>query len=158
MLAEGYYLSGLRPEADSSRGFLACPVKNCNDLRNLVQLVLAHGPKTDAAAFGGTEYPVLQPLVREYFNKDWYTEVLYEHAAAYECQGVAFTNGWTRGLSFVLAGYFLISRELVDTYRQHCPSQFSRFCHLRGTVTQEFGSELDRIKISEASCPYLRSS
>ena len=83
----------------------------------------------------GTEYPVLQPLVREYFSREWTTDYLsVEQAASYACQSIAFTKGWTRGVAFVLAAYFLVEHDLVGTYREHC------------TVTQEFGSELDRIK------------
>ena len=104
-----------------------------------MQLVLLHGPKTNAAELAGVE------LVKEYFPSGWSTGTHPKHPAAYEAQSVAFTKGWTRGLAFVLAAVFLVDQDLVEDYKSKQPDQFARFCLLHGTVTREFGNELDRI-------------
>ena len=122
------------------KGFVAAP-----ELRALVQLVLANGPKTNAAELAGVEFPVLEPLVKEFFPSEWSTALHPNHGGSYEAFSVGFTKGWTRGLSFLLAALFLLDQHLLDDYKSEQPTEFSRFCLLHGTVTQEFGNELDRI-------------
>lgn len=95
----------------------------------LVQLVLLEGPKTDASKMPGVEFPVLQPLVPTYFDKEWSTSTIVE--GAYECQSLGFVKGWTRGLAFLTAAYLIYNNELVDYYDSSRTSACSKLWCLR---------------------------
>lgn len=122
-------------------------------MKNLVQLVLLEGPKTDASKMPGVEFPVLQPLVPTYFDKEWSTSTIVE--GAYECQSLGFVKGWTRGLAFLTAAYLIYNNELVDYYEDKMPTQFKNFCVLKALVPENAGSEIDRIASNRGCLVHL---
>lgn len=112
-------------------------------MKNLIQLVLLGGPKTDASKLPGVEFPVVQELVPAYFESEWKTSTVID--GAYECQSLGFIKGWTRALAFLTAGWLIITHELVDYYKDKMPTQFQNFCVLKALVPENAGSEIDRI-------------
>lgn len=112
-------------------------------MKNLVMLILTQGCKTDATRTPGVEFPVLQPLVPAYFEVEWKTASIVPKT--YECQGLAFTKGWTRSLGFLTAAYLILKHELVEFYQKSLPNQYRSFCVLKGLVPENARSELDCI-------------
>ena len=112
--------------------------------KNLIQLVLIQGCKTDATKCAGVEFPVLQQLVPAYFDQEWKCEEIIP--GTFQCQSLGFTKGWTRALCFLTAGYLLHKHGLVQEYKDKMPSQFASFCLLKGLVVENSGTEIDRIK------------
>lgn len=112
--------------------------------RNLVQLVLVQGCRTDATRCAGVEFPVLQPLIATYFDQEWLCDDIIP--GTYQCQSLGFTKGWSRAICFLTAAYLLQKHGLVEEYRDKMPSQFQSFCLLKGMVVETAGSEIDRIR------------
>ncbi|CAK9095039.1 unnamed protein product [Durusdinium trenchii] len=111
--------------------------------KHLIMLILIQGPRTDAATSPGVEYPVIQPLVEAYFDTPWETSSL--QAGTYDCQSIGFVKGWTRCVAALFAAHLLIQNDLVEHYRDHLPEAYKNFCLLKGLVTADYASELDRI-------------
>ena len=120
-------------------------------MKNLIKLVIIHGPKTDASSQAGVEYPVIQALVPSYFDSPWETECV--DASTYHSQSVGFTKGWTRGLAFLYVTHMIIKHDLVKHYQKEMPKAFANFCLLKGMVTGDFASELDRINANRGTLP-----
>ena len=122
-------------------------------MKNLIKLVIIYGPKTDASCQAGVEYPVIQALVPSYFDSPWETECV--DASAYQSQSVGFTKGWTRGLAFLYVAHMIIKHDLVDHYKKELPKAYANFCLLKGMVTADFASELDRINANRGTLPKI---
>lgn len=117
--------------------------------KHLIMLILIQGPRTDAATSPGVEYPVIQPLVEAYFDTPWETSSL--QAGTYDCQSIGFVKGWTRCVAALFAAHLLIQNDLVEHYRDHLPEAYKNFCLLKGLVTADYASELDRINANRGS-------
>ena len=123
-------------------------------MKNLVALVLSQGCKTDASTSPGVEFPVLQPLVTNYFEKPWETAVIQDKT--FECQSIGFIKGWTRATAFLFAAHLIMKNELIDFYKTKLPKQYSSFCALKGMVSADFTSELQRIQANRGGLDVLR--
>ena len=111
--------------------------------KNLVQLVLLRGCRTDASKMPGVEYPVIQPLIESYFDVAWESEKVID--GTFEAQTVGFVKGWTRSLAFLTCAHLIIKHDLVDFYREKMPSEYASFCLIKALVPEGMQNEVDRI-------------
>ena len=118
-------------------------------MRTLIMLMLAQGPRFDAVKQAGVEYVVIQPLVASYFDTPWDTELMQPDT--YNSQSIGFTKGWTRSVAAVYAAHLIIKNDLVDEYKKEHAQIYENFCLLKGMVTGDYVSEIDRINANRGT-------
>ena len=125
-------------------------------MKSLVQLILIQGPRTCAQTQAGVEFMVIQPLIPCYFPEEWQTAKLVDDT--FDCQSVGFTKGWTRSLASLYAAHLILEFDLIEHYQKELPKSFANFCTIKGMVTGEYASEIDRITANRGALPKIISS
>lgn len=110
-------------------------------LRNLVELILVNGFKSNTLQPGVEALVICQPNPVFWQGS---LELTPLHADMLPIASVAFVKGWTRSLAAHIVATLLIRMEIVDTVKDTHPVLFSSLCGIYANVCP-FSSEVERI-------------
>lgn len=110
-------------------------------MRNLVELILVNGFKTNTLQPGVEALVICQPNPL-FWNGS--LELVSLHDDMLPICSVAFVKGWTRCLAAHIVAHLLIKMELTDTVKTTHPMLFDSLCVIHANIVV-FSSEADRI-------------
>jgi hypothetical protein len=110
-------------------------------MRNLVELVLVNGFKSNTLVPGVEALVICQPNPA-FWNGS--LELVPLHDDMLPIGSVAFVKGWTRSLAAHIVASLLIKLEIVDAVKDNHPVLFTSLCGIYANVAV-FRSEADRI-------------